>query len=247
MGLPGVVPTQHPPAGFATTSWTVVIEAGADAGQSRLALGELCRRYWYPLYAFLRRRGAGAEDAEDTVQAFFCWLTESGVVGRADPARGRFRSFLITALKQFAVRRHEREAAAKRNPGRPVVSIDAADGRRRYQQEPCHDLTPDRQFEYAWAMAVVDQAMLRLRAEWERAGRGERFDALKASLTGRPDATGRELAAKLGMSEGAVRVAVHRLKRRYGEILREDVGATVDSADGVDDELQDLMAALRPA
>lgn len=239
----------HVPAAFATTSWTVVVEAGADPAQSRLALGELCRRYWYPLYAFLRRRGAKAEDAEDTVQAFFCWLTESGVVGRADPTRGRFRTFLITALKQFAARRHERAAAAKRDPGRPVVSIDAAvaaDGRRRYQQEPSHDLTPDKQFEYAWAMSVIDQAMRRLRDEWEQAGKGDRFDALRESLTGPSDTSGRELAARLGMSEGAVRVAVHRLKRRYGEILREEVGCTVDGGEQVDEELNHLMTALRP-
>ena len=129
----------------------------------------------------------------------------------------------------------------------PVLSIHAEEGHRRYRNEPSHEVTPERQFEYAWTMGMVERAMARLRSEWEEAGRGDRFAVLRSALTGLSDASGRELAQELAMSEGAVRVAVHRLKRRYGELLREEVGATVSTDAEIEDELRQLLEALRPA
>lgn len=220
------------------------MHAAGGGVQSQQALETLCQSYWYPLYAYLRRRGQSQQDAEDAVQAFLAWLLESRVIGRADPTRGRFRGFLIAALQQFVARHHQYESAAKRRPDLPLLSIDAADGACRYQLEPSHDVTPERQYEQAWALSIVDRAMQRLKAEWEQTGKGERFEALKSSLTGQRDESGRDTARRLGLSEGAVRVAIHRLKQRYGELLREEVGQTVDSVDEIDDELTYLLGAL---
>lgn len=230
--------------GFATTAWTTVLHAAAGGVQSQQALEELCQAYWYPLYAYLRRRGHVHQDAEDAVQSFLAWLMESGVLGRADPNRGKFRGFLVSSMQQFLARRHQHESAAKRRPERPVLSIDAADGARRYELEPCHKVTPEKQYEQAWALSIVERAMLRLKGEWEQSGKQDRFEALKASLTGRRAESGRDLAARLGLSEGAVRVAVHRLKQRYGELLREEVGQTVESPAEIDEELKYLLGAL---
>jgi RNA polymerase sigma-70 factor (ECF subfamily) len=208
------------------------------------AFTHVCQAYWYPVFAFLRRRGESPADAEDHTQAFFTWLLESNVIARADPERGRFRTFLVTALRQFVVRRHLHDSAQKRTPAGGLTSIDARDGEKRYRMEPADLSSPDRQFDRAWALSVLDRVMTRLRDEWTATGRVDRFDVLKSCLTGDAELAGRDLAQSAGMSEGAFRVAVHRLKRRYGELLRLEVGATVDSETEVDDELRDLMRAL---
>lgn len=223
----------------------MVVQASGNDALARLALGELCQIYWYPLYAFLRRRGLAPEDAEDTVQAFFAWLLEADVLGRADPNRGRFRSFLLAALKQFLARQHQYQSAAKRSPDRPLLSIDTAVGSTRYRTEPADPLTPEKQFEYAWARAVLDRSLERLQNEARHQGGEERFETLKGFLTGRREVSGREVAHRLGLSEGAVRVAIHRLKQRYGAILREEVGSTLETADAIDEELVYLMNALK--
>ena len=244
MGMP-FPDSPHPSASaarFATTSWSRVRAAAGPA--ARPALADLCGLYWYPLYAALRRRGRPPADAEDAVQGFFAWLLESDAVRYADPARGRFRCFLVTALNQYLARRHEYDTAAKRSPPGRLVSIDAAAGEERFAHEPADDRTPDRAFEYSWAVSVVRHAMDRLRAEQAAAGHADRFDAYHGLLTGQSDTTSRELAVAFGTTEGAVRVAVHRLRKRYAEMLRQEVAATLDEGEDVDAELRHLLATL---
>ena len=232
-------------AQFRTTSWTRIVQASAGGTDARLALGELCQAYWYPLYAFVRRRGSSSQDAEDAVQSFLAWLIESDLFLRADPQRGRFRSFLISAFQQFLNRQFQQRTAAKRQPEKPLVSIDAAEGARLYDQELAMKYTPERQFEYAWAMAVIDRTLHRLRTEHEARGKVDLFDTLKGYLTGEEVPSGLDAARVLNRSEGAVRVAVHRLKQRFAELIREEVSQTVESEADVDAELQYLLAAIK--
>jgi RNA polymerase sigma-70 factor (ECF subfamily) len=243
--MPPTSDARGEPSGFISTTWSIIVQAAGNGPEARLALNTLCQAYWYPLYAYLRRQGAGSHDAEDAVQSFLAWLVESGVVGRADPQRGRFRSFLLATFKQFLSRQRQRAAAARRRPARPLLSIDAAAGAERYRLEPFHELTPEKQYDYAWALAVLDRALTRLGEAWERDGKGERFRILKGCLTGEPP-DGRQLAGQLGMSEGAVRVAIHRLKQGYGQLLREEIGRTVAIDDDIDSELDELLSALNP-
>lgn len=231
-------------AQFVATAWDVIRRAAGPLPEGAPARQTLCQTYWYPIYAFLRRQNFSPADAEDTTQSFFVWLLESNVIERADAERGRFRAFLVTALKQFASRERQYRSAAKRSPVRQLLSLDADEPERRFSLEPSHVQTADRQFDRAWAMEFLRLTMERLEEEWRMAGRSDRFDALKDYFTGGDTLTGRELADRLGMSEGAARVALHRLKHRYGELLREAVAATVAPGDSVDDELRSLMAAL---
>ena len=230
---------------FATTSWTRVLLAGTGDEESRGEFATLCRDYWYPLYAFLRRSGTKADDAEDTVQAFFAWLIESDFVQRADPARGRFRNFLMVSLRQFQSRERQFQAAAKRQPSVPILSIDTRDGDSRYQLQASSE-SPEVLFEKAWAISLFELAMGKLQAEMTADGKAGQFDCLRGMLTGQRDTTGREAALRLGISEGAVRIAVHRMKRRYGELLRQQVAATVERDEDVDDELRALFAKVSP-
>jgi RNA polymerase sigma-70 factor (ECF subfamily) len=232
--------------GFETTQWSIVLAAGRSAsGDAREALAVLCERYWYPVYAFVRGRGHGADEAEDLTQAFFAKLLEKHYVRDADPERGRFRSFLLAAVTHFLSNERDRETALKRGGGRAVVSLDAEDAEGRYRLEPSHDMTPERVFRRRWALMLLERAVARLREEAERAGQAERFERLTACLTG--DAVPHaEVAAALGMSEGAVKVAVHRLRRRYRELLRAEIADTVADPAAVDDELRELFAALGP-
>lgn len=231
---------------FQTTTWTWIVKAQGAGTSAERALEELCQAYWNPLYAFLRRTGVAEHDAEDAIQSFFAWLVESQLLVRADRDRGRFRCFLIAALKQFMARRRKYLAAAKRSPRRPVLSIERETSEQRYRHEPTDGLTPDRLFERAWALQTIDRALARLREEYEAAGRAERFDGLKGFLTGQKTISGREAAQRLGIAEGTVRVAVHRLKRRYGELLRDEVSRTIAAGENVDDELARLAASLEP-
>lgn len=230
---------------FRSTAWTIVVKATGEGVPAQQALETLCQAYWYPIYAFVRRTGLRSADAEDATQAFFTWVIETGVVARADPARGKFRSFLISALKQFLSRQREFEMAAKRRPEHPLLSLDVQLGEQRYEVEPCDNQTPEKLFEYSWALMVIDTAMARLRSEWAEAGRARYFDALKEYIVQQTNLCGRELAEKLNLSEGAVRVAVHRLKRRFAEVLREEVGRTLEAHESVDDELHHLLNSLR--
>ncbi len=224
---------------FHTTRWSLVTRAGGAPEEARLALGELCEAYWYPLYAFLRRRGEGEEDARDLVQGFLAGLLERGQLG-ADQARGRFRSYLLGALGNHASNARRHANADKRGGGQTHESLD---GEGRYALEPDHGETPEALFDRAWALLVLERALERLGEEYTQRGRTDTFEALRATLTGQaPDHE--RAAAQLGTSAGAVRVTVHRMRGRLRELIRAEVAQTVGEGDEVEDELAVLLAAL---
>jgi RNA polymerase sigma factor (sigma-70 family) len=231
---------------FATTRWSVVVAAGQKAGgeDARAALETLCRAYWYPLYVYARRKGHAAEDAADLVQGFFASLLERRAVGRADRERGRFRSFLLASMDHFIANEWRRATAQKRGGGAVMVGLDFDDGERRYDLEPSHHLTPDRVYERRWALTLIDAAMARLRDEYEARGRGDLFAELAGLISGERDEAYAGVAGRLGMSEGAVKVAVHRLRKRCRELLRDEVAQTVAGEADVDDELRHLLDAV---
>jgi RNA polymerase sigma-70 factor (ECF subfamily) len=232
---------------FASTHWSLVVAAGQrDRPESAAALASLCQLYWYPLYAYARRRLSCPEDAQDLTQEFFARLLEKDYLQQADPRRGRFRSFLLTAFKHFLAKEHERAQAQKRGGGRKPLPLDFANGEERYQREPSHEATAETLYERGWALTLLEQALARLREEQAGAGKQLLFACLKETLTGadtpRPYT---ELAAELGMSVEAIKVTVHRLRRRYAELLRAEIAQTVATAEEVEDELRDLFAAVR--
>jgi RNA polymerase sigma-70 factor (ECF subfamily) len=232
---------------FATTRWSLVAAAGqGPSPESREALAALCQAYWYPLYAYARRRLPSAHDAQDQTQAFFAELLEKDYLQAADPRRGKFRSFLLTAFKHFLSRQRERAGAQKRGGGRSLVSLDFRDGERRYGLEPADPATPETVYERRWALAILEQALARLRQEMTDAGKGKQFECLKGALEGEgPLETHAQIAGQLGLSEQAVKVAAHRLRRRYQELLRAEIAQTVTTPEEVEDELRDLFAAVR--
>lgn len=234
------------PATFATTRWSVVLAAGAgDPGRARPALETLCAAYWFPLYADARRRGASRHRAEDMVQGFFAALLEKGWVGDADPARGRFRSFLLTAFRRFDAKEHERDVAAKRGGGRTALSLDFDDGESRFQAEGPAEREPDRAFERRWALTLLARALRRTCDAWASTGDPRTFAALVPFIGGPGDARPyAELAERLGTTEGAVKVAVHRLRVRYRENLRAEIRDTVADDAAVDDEMRHLREAV---
>jgi len=216
-----------------------------DLPRAREALATLCQAYWYPLYAFLRRQGTSTEDAQDLVQAFFVELMEKGKLGTADPERGKFRSFLLVSLRHFQANQWRREAAQKRGGGVRTVSFDLEAGERRFALEPAHELTAERIFQRQWAMTLLEQTLATLRAEFAAAGKAEQFERLKQYLGGDRDSVPyRELAAELGMSEGALKVAVHRFRGRWREVLREQIAQTVAGPEEVEEELRELFDAV---
>jgi RNA polymerase sigma factor (sigma-70 family) len=231
---------------FPSTHWTVVLAAGGAGSTTGFsALGEVCRAYWHPLYAFARRLGHSPADAEDLTQGFFAQLLERPFLGRADAAKGRFRSFLLGAFKLYMGKERERAGARKRAGAHPHVSMDIEGLERRIAGELATGVTPETLFERAWAVAILDEAMHRLGAECERAGRLALFREIRPWLDGDPEA-GRHaaIAERLGMTEGAVRVTVSRMRRRYLEQLRMVILQTVGSAAEVEDELQYLRRVL---
>ncbi|MGC1275123.1 MAG: sigma factor [Planctomycetaceae bacterium] len=236
-----------PSGRFATTRWSVVCAAGREDSAARLALASLCETYWYPLYAFLRRRGCSREEAEDVTQAFFARLLERGWVRSADRDRGRFRTFLLTALSRFLGKERDKRRAAKRGGGRTPLSLDFEAGESRYQLEPVEEQTPDRLFERRWAMTVLDRVLVRLEEEHaDDPARTAKFAALKPLMTAATEAAPyATVATTLGMTEGAVKVAVHRLRKRYKELLHDEVAQTVSDPAAIAQELADLRAALR--
>ena len=231
------------PRSFPTTLWTVVLTAGvSESAPAQAALAQLCQRYWYPLYSFVRHRGYALHDAQDLTQAFFAHLLEKRGLGQVDPGRGRFRTFLLAALKNFLANDWERTHAVKRGGGQTILSLDRDSAESRFRLEPSHDLTPDRHFEHQWALTLLDQILGDLRAEYHADGKGALFEGLKAVLTGEP-ASYADVAAKLQRSEGAIKVAAHRLRHRYRELIRARIAETV-SAEDVEDELRHLLAVL---
>ncbi len=233
---------------FATTRWTLIAAARDGAApEARQALAELCRLYWYPLYAYIRGRGNTHDQAQDLTQEFFATLLEKGGLAAVEQGKGRFRSFLLAACQHFLANQHDRDTAQKRGGGRSLVSLDFGDAEGRYSLEPAHAETPERLFERHWALALLDRVLARLRGEYEAAGRDRLFERLKTRLTG--DAGGgphARAAADLGLSEGAVKVAVHRLRKRYRDLLREEIAQTLDDPGQVDEEIRSLFAALGP-
>ncbi len=239
--------TARSPEKFATTRWSVVVAAGNDAGETgRAALADLCEVYWYPLYAFARRSGADPDTARDLTQGFFARLLEKGYVQQADSQRGRFRTFLIAAFKHYRGHQREREQAAKRGGKEPALSLDYAAGESWYAVEPRSESTPESLFERRWALALLHQTLASLRSEYDEAGNRALFRKLEPLLAGgRPAESYRELAGELEMSESAVKVAAHRLKRRYRDRLRETIAETVSSPDEIEGEIRQMVAALR--
>ena len=229
---------------FPTKRWTMVVAAGdPHRKEARSALGALCENYWYPLYAYLRRRGYAADQAQDLTQDFFIRLLEGRYLNRADPEKGRFRSFLLTSLKFFVADEEDRQRAHKRGGGQ-LVPFEFSSGEERYQREPAHDETPERIFERRWALSVLDRVVEKLRDEFVQHGRLEHFERLKIFLLGQSDAPYAALAREMNTSEGALKVAIHRLRKRYRELFRQEIADTVADPAEVESELRYLAAAL---
>lgn len=229
---------------FPTTRWTLVMAAGdARPKEAQSALVSLCENYWYPLYAYLRRRGNPADQAQDLTQEFFIRVLEGRYLKRADPEKGRFRSFLLTSLKFFVADEGDRRRAKKRGAG-AVAPLEFSSGEERYQREPAHAETPERIFERRWALAVLDRVVERLRSEFVQHGRPEHFEQLKVFLLGRSDTPYSTVASELNISESALKVAIHRLRKRYREVFRQEIADTLADPAEVESELRFLAAVL---
>ena len=231
---------------FATTHWSVVRAAGRpNSVHYRQALEILCQTYWFPLYAYLRRHGNNSNRAEEYTQAFFTHLLEKDSVRFADPDRGKFRSFLLASLKHFLSDHHDHDRAMKRGGGRQILSLDFENAEMQYTLEPADRLNADKLFERSWAMTVLERAMVRLEGEAATEKKKELFEHLKVYLTAKKDAVPyNEVGEKLGMSEGTVRVAVHRLRKQYRQALRDEIAQTVSTEEEIDQEIRDLFTAL---
>ena len=216
-----------------------------DCLQAGPALEKLCRTYWYPLYAYVRRRGYGVEDAQDGTQSFFMRLLERDVLARASPDRGRFRSFLLTALKNFLADERDRAKAQKRGAGQPLVSLEALDGEARYALEPPDEISPDKLFERRWATTVLEQAWASLEAEYAAEGKADLFRELRRFNSAQESAPGyAEVAGKLGLPENTVKSLVLRMRRRYRALLRAEIGHTVSDPSEIDEEIRYLLGVL---
>ena len=247
-------PADSPPpqARFVTTRWSVVLQAkDRTAPQARDALAELCQTYWYPLYAFVRRRARDAHDAQDLTQGFFARLLEKDYLVDVQPQKGRFRAFLLAAVKHFLSNERDKARAAKRGGGRQIVSLprvmslDWESGESRFLTEPAHDLTAERMFERQWAVALLDRVLNRLRDNHAAAGKLPQFELLQPFLTtDRQTASYSEAARQLTLTEDATRVAAHRLRKRYRELLREEIAQTVATPEEAADEIRYLFAVL---
>jgi RNA polymerase sigma-70 factor (ECF subfamily) len=231
---------------FANTHWSVVLAAAkGDPHAAQQALTTLCQTYWYPLYAYVRSRGFSPEDAEDTTQAFFCQLLEKGSFSRADRQRGKFRFFLLGALKKFLSDQLDKAMALKRGGGQKPISFDAQAAEERFKIEPVEALTPDRIFERRWGLTLLERAMLRLKAEYLAAGKQPLFEALEPFLSGAEDLPSySRVAAGLGLTEAAVKSALHRLRQRHKEVLREEIAQTVTTAPEIEEEIHYLISVL---
>lgn len=237
-------PSAH--SAFATTRWSLIAGAAQpDSIEARAALEALCRAYWYPLYAYIRRRVGDVHTAQDLTQSFFARLLERGTIAGADPERGRFRAYLLTACKRFLINEWERDRAAKRGGGQTALSLDLNLGESRYSTEPADTLTPERLYERQWAITLLGRVLEQLQAECAAKGKGAQFEQLKGFLGG----SGRsrsyaEAAAALGMTESATKVAAHRLRERYRELLRAEIAETVEKPEDVEDEIRGLFEVL---
>jgi len=240
----GAEPPPHP--AFVTTHWSLVVSAGRnDTPDARNALEKLCRAYWFPIYAFVRRQGHNPPDAQDLTQEFFARLLGKKKLADADPAKGRFRSFLLASLKHFLANEWDKTKAQKRGGGQVLIPIDVAAAETSCGIGPADHLTAEKIFERRWALTLLEQVLRRLRAEYVSDGKENLFEQLKPTLTEASRLVAyAEIASRLGTTEGAVKVAVHRLRRRYREVLRAEIADTVASPGEVEDEIRNLFAAL---
>ncbi|MBL9171294.1 MAG: sigma-70 family RNA polymerase sigma factor [Verrucomicrobiales bacterium] len=234
-------------ASFRTTHWSLVKAAGGKPSEaSAKALELLCRSYWFPVYAHIRRRGHGPEEAQDLTQGFFEELLGKNRLERADASRGRFRSFLLASANHYLSHEWEKQNAHKRGRGQKTISLDSLESEDRYELEAAVEASPDLLFDRRWARTILDRVFGVLRAEFDVAGQVKRFDVLKVFLLGeRSDLPLADAAARLGMSEPAIKSAVHRLRLRFRDVFRAEIAETIDDAAEVDDEMRHLLRALR--
>lgn len=228
---------------FATTRWTVVVTAGRKSDtQARQALEELCRTYWYPLYAYVRRQGHSKEDAEDLTQAFFARFLEKNYLAGLDRGRGKFRAFLLASLKHFLANEWDKSQRQKRGGGATLLALDWQNAETRYRIEPVDQTSPDKLYDRAWAVTLLERVIYRLRDE---SPDPRQFEQLKPFLTVDKKAIPyRDVAAELGLTDGAVRVTVHRLRRRYRELLRAEIAHTLANPAFVEEEIRSLFSAF---
>ena len=235
------------PVVFATTHWSVVLAAGdGSVPGAQAALEKLCRTYWFPLYVFARRQGNSPEDAQDLTQDFFFRFLDKNYLAKADPDRGKFRTFLLSSLKNFLVNEWRRAGRIKRGGGLEFLSIDANTAENRYTVEPPHESNPDAEYEARWAVTLIEQVLSALRQEFNAADRARLFEELKGFIWGdKSTASYAEIAGHLNLSEGTVKVAVHRLRQRFRELLRAEVAHTVARPEDIDSELRHLIRVLQ--
>ncbi len=233
-------------AAFVTTHWSVVLQAGAEnEPQASGALERLCQTYWYPLYAYIRRRGYDVHDAQDLTQEFFARFLEKNYLSAVRRERGKFRWFLMCALKRFLANEWNRECAQKRGGGAVLIPLDEISAEGRYLREAAHHESPEKLFDQAWALTLLEEAGKALASEYAHSGRGATFEQLKIFLSGdKAPLTMAEAGAPLGLTEGAVKVAVHRLRQRYRDCLRHAIAQTVLTPAEVDDEIRQLFAVF---
>jgi RNA polymerase sigma factor (sigma-70 family) len=238
----------QPPASFVTTRWSLVLAAGQRAlPESEKALAVLCQAYWGAVYAFVRRQVGDVHEAQDLTQTFFTQLLEKNLLAVAQPSRGRFRSFLLTSVQNFVHNEWDKQKAVKRGGGKKHFAFDFRQHDSMFSLEPVDTLTPEKLYERKWVLALLEQVMARLRAEHVKAQKEHIFDRLKGSLLGaNADESLAEIARQLGISENAAKVAAHRLRKRYRELLRAEVAQTLADPQEIDDEIRQLFAALGP-
>jgi RNA polymerase sigma factor (sigma-70 family) len=234
------------PRTFATTHWSLVLLAGHESSpDAEVALATLCETYWFPLYAYVRRRGYDVNEAQDLTQAFFARLLEKDFVAAADPERGRFRAFLLTSFKYFLSKEQDKAKAQKRGGGRAPLSLDLASGESRYVAGPMDMLTPEQLFDRQWTVALLDRVMERLEVEMRESGKADWFDGLKGFIAGNSDGpTYAKTAESLGATEAAIKMATHRMRKRYRELLRHEIAETVEHVADVEDEIRGLFTAF---
>jgi RNA polymerase sigma-70 factor (ECF subfamily) len=240
------LPALEPAACFATTHWSVVLTArDGHESQAHDALSRLCEVYWYPLYAYLRRRGFAPPDAEDLTQGFLAYLLSKDFLARVEPKYGKFRSFLLASLNHFVSDHLDKERRQKRGGGQTVLSLDGAGAERRYGLEPVEEMDPQKIFERRWALTLVEAVLYRMESEAALAGNRELFERLKPALVGdRSEGSYSQIGQSLGLSEGAVKVAAHRLRQRFREVFREQIAQTVSQPAEIEEEIQFLFQVL---
>jgi RNA polymerase sigma factor (sigma-70 family) len=230
---------------FATTQWGLVVSAGESSPAAMEAMSNLCQAYWRPLYCFARRRGHSPHDAQDLTQEFFSRLMEANYLHRADPQKGRFRSFLLGAFKNFLADEFDRSSAARRGGGAHVISLDSEEAESLLENDSALQMSPDDTYDRQWVLAILERSLVALRKEFEAAGRIEVFNAIKDCLVDdKPPGSYLDKAARLGVSANSLAVSVHRMRKRYRELVRAEISATVSSPSDVGPEMNTLLAAL---